>query len=78
MEELEKHKVEYVETKTFYFCRSKHGDNFYEQLDTINVKNKYHDWETYVRYRQLGSNLIFAKPEEMFMKEFQPVNVQIK
>lgn len=63
------------EKQIFYFNKSKHGENFYRKLETLNVKNEHHNWKTYIRYQQLGTNLIFAKPEEMFNKEFKAVYV---
>lgn len=57
----------------FYFNQSKHGPNFYRILETIQVKNEYHDWRDYYKYEQLGSGKIFHKPVDMFEKEFKKV-----
>lgn len=59
----------------FYFNQSKHGPNFYRILETIQVKNEYHDWRDYYKYEQLGSGKIFHKPVDMFEKEFKKVEI---
>lgn len=64
------------EVTTYYFHNSKkHGANFYEKIGEIQVKNEHHDWQTYIKYKQLGTNLEFAKPKEVFEKEFKIVYV---
>lgn len=65
-----------VTESEYYINKSTHGVHLYEKLETLKVKNEHHGWRDYVRYRQTGSDTIWAKPLEMFEKEFKKVDIE--